>query len=181
MSGSNDTIPAGFRPVPEFPRYAINENGMVLSICPRNGRGKNRFWKDATIVKPSKDSDGYLMVCLCHEGRKQTLKIHSLVLTAFAGKCPNGMVCRHLDGNQNNNHISNLAWGSCYENSQDMILHGTSTRGEKHGRTKLTNADVLTIRARADNGETQTSIAKDFSISQSTVSLIVRREKWTHI
>lgn len=181
MSVSDNTIPAEFRVIAGFPRYAIDENGTVISVCSRNGRGKDRPWANASCVKPGIDSDGYQIVSLCHDGHKRTKSVHTLVLKTFIGPCPDGMVCRHLDGNQNNNHVSNLAWGTPYENSQDMVLHGTSTPGEKHGMGKLTASDVLAIRARAASGESQTSIAKDFPVTQSNVSLIVRRRKWKHI
>lgn len=181
MSDSNNTIPAGFRVIAGFPRYAINENGTVISVCSRNGKGKDRPWANANRVKPGTDRDGYQIVSLCHDGKKRTKSVHTLVLKTFIGPCSDGMVCRHLDGNQTNNHVSNLAWGTPYENSQDMILHGTSNKGDKHGMVKLTDADVMEIRRRYANGETQTSIAKDFDVTNSSVSLIVRRLKWNHI
>lgn len=181
MSDSDSTVPAGFRVIPGYPRYAIDENGIVMSVCPRNGKGKDKPWQYAMRVKPGTDRDGYQTVCLCHDGHKRTVKIHSLVLTVFVGPCPDGMVCRHLDGIRTNNHVSNLAWGTPCENSQDMILHGTSNKGGRHGMVKLTDADVLDIRARAASGESQTAIAKDFLVTQSNVSLIVRRRKWKHI
>lgn len=181
MSAVDSTVPAGFRQIQGFPRYAVNANGIVISICSRNGRGKDRFWENATQVKPGKDKDGYHIVCLCNDGHKRTLKVHALVLSTFVGPCPDGMLCRHLDGNRTNNHISNLAWGTPLDNSQDMVLHGTSNKGKKHGMAKLTDSDVLSIRERAADGESQTSIAKDFPITQSTISLIVRRKKWQHI
>ena len=181
MSDSDNTIPAGFRVIPGYPRYAIDASGKVMSVCSLNGRGQDRLWENATCVKPGTDRDGYHIICLCHGGHKRTVRVHAMVLTTFVGPCPDGMVCRHLDGNRNNNCISNLAWGTPLENSQDMILHGTSNKGDKHGMVKLTDADVLAIRTRAASGESQTSIAKDFPVTQSSISLIVRRKKWTHI
>lgn len=145
MSDSNNTIPAGFRVIPGYSRYAIDENGIVISVCSLNGRGKDRPWGNATRVKPNIDRDGYHIVCLCHDGHKRTLHVHALVLKTFAGPCSDGMVCRHLDGNKTNNHVSNLAWGTPKENSQDMILHGTSRKGDKHNMAKLTDSDVLAI------------------------------------
>lgn len=181
MPESNSSLPGGFRVIPGFPRYAIDENGTILSVCSRNGRGKDRPWENATRVKLGTDRDGYHIVCLCHDGRKRTTSVHTLVLKTFVGPCPDGMVCRHLDSNQTNNHISNLAWGTPRENSQDMILHGTSTPGERHGMVKLTEKDVVEIRSRYASGETQTAIAKDFPVTQTNISLIVLRRKWKHV
>lgn len=51
--------------------------------------------------------------------------VHRLVLEAFVGPCPEGMtVGRHLDDDPNNNHISNLAWGTVSDNSKDKVRNG---------------------------------------------------------
>jgi hypothetical protein len=91
------------------------------------------------------------------------------------------MVCRHFDGNQANNHVSNLVWGTPRENQNDRIRHGTSNLGERHGLSRLKADDVLAIRARAANGESQVDIAKDFFTRQSNISKIVLRQAWKHI
>jgi DNA invertase Pin-like site-specific DNA recombinase len=50
--------------------------------------------------------------------------------------------------------------------------------GEAHYRTTLTWTDVEEIRRRLATGEPQKAIAKDFGISQSTVSRIGNQETW---
>lgn len=107
--------------------------------------------------------------------------MHILVLTTFVGPCPSGMECRHIDGNPANNHKDNLAWGTRSENSQDKLLHGTHSRGDRSGLAKLTTADVLAIRARAANGESNVDIAKDFLVHETSICLIVRRKRWKHV
>jgi uncharacterized protein (DUF433 family) len=54
-------------------------------------------------------------------------------------------------------------------------------RGEEVESAKLTRRDVLEIVRRYNAGETQTSIARDFPVSQSAVSKIVRSENWAHV
>jgi hypothetical protein len=127
------------------------------------------------------DKDDYQQVQLAHNGQPKSMRVHALVLITFVGPCPDGMQCRHLDGNPTNNHVSNLAWGTPLENAQDTILHGTVGIGEKNGRSILNANDVLEIRSRAANGESQSVLAKNFGVTKSNISLIVRRKKWTHI
>lgn len=81
MSDSDNTIPAGFRVIPGFPRYAIDENGTVLSICPQNALGKNRPWSDARLVTFIKDKHGYNRVDLFHNGQSKRIAVHTLVST----------------------------------------------------------------------------------------------------
>lgn len=177
-----DSVPHGFRQIPGFPRYAINEHGMVLSICGHGfGAGTNRPWTDAKRLKPVIDRYGYPHVHLRHDGHRWKVSVHRLVLTTFVGSCPDGMECRHLDGNPANNHVSNLAWGTRPENSQDKVLHGTSSQGDKNGRSKLNDSDVLEIRRRAANGESRNAIANAFALDVSNVCLIVLRKTWKHI
>jgi hypothetical protein len=181
MSESDSIVPAGFRVIPGYPRYAIDENGTVLSVCPSSRWGKPMPWSIAKRLTFRKDRHGYYRVALHSDGRSQDISIHTLVLTIFVGARPDGMVCRHIDGNKNNNHVSNLSWGTPQQNSDDMALHGTSNLGERHGMSKLKAADVLAIRARAANGEKLAAIAKDFPVTENNISLIVLRRAWRHI
>lgn len=181
MSDHKSIIPEGFREIPGYPRYAINQSGTILSICVGGYEDKTRLWSDAKKINADTDKDGYPRVSLIHNGRRLTAKVHKLVLLTFVGQCPNGMQCRHLDGNKTNNHVLNLAWGTRAENANDKMLHGTTTKGEKSNTAKLTADDVIEIRKRFANGETQTAIAKDFSVTQSSISLIVLRQSWRHL
>ena len=182
MSDSDSTVPAGFRVIDGYPRYAINEHGDILSVCVRGGGWrKNLSWKDAKRMAIITDSYGYHRVSLIHNAKAKLVQIHVLVLTAFVSPRPNGMQCRHLDGCKSNNHVSNLAWGTPLENSADKILHGASNRGEKCYKAKLKAADVLEIRARAANGEKLAEIAKDFPVVPTGIFKIVRRETWKHV
>jgi len=180
MSDSDNTIPAGFRAIPGYPRYAIDEHGTILSICGR-GPGNIRHWKDALRVNPAIDKDGYRKVSLRHDGRGRQIFIHKLVLITFIGPRPVGHQCRHVDGNPENNHISNLAWGTSLENQHDRVCHGTDSRGERHGRVKLKDSDVLEIRRRAANGERISNITKDFPLDRQSIYRIVNRQSWKHI
>jgi len=181
MPDSNSNPPEGFRVIPGYPRYAIDKNGTILSICSRNGKGKDRSWDKATRVRLQKDKAGYHIVSLCRDGQQLTTKVHHVVLLTFVGARPDGMECRHLDGNRVNNHVLNLAWGTPTENSNDRALHGTMPKGEKCFNAKLTEDDVIEIRKRAANGETKKDINKDFPVDRSTISRIVNRLKWKHV
>lgn len=182
MSESDSTVPTGFRVIPGFPRYAIDENGTVLSVSAcGGGHRKPRHWKNAIRIACIKDKSGYHRVDIYHDGYSKRISVHTLVLLMFVGPCPDGMECRHIDGNRANNHVSNLAWGTRSENQRDRFLHGTSSLGENNGLSKLTASDVLEIRRRAANGETHIAIAKDFSVNRANISHIVRRLTWKHI
>src|SRR5271167_2615180 len=73
-------------------------------------------------LKPVSRYAGRLSVALSLPGLKPKWhQLHRLVLLAFVGPCPEGMECRHLDGNHLNNRLGNLEWNTHLVNMQDKI------------------------------------------------------------
>jgi len=61
-------------------------------------------------------------------------------------------------------------------------LHPESRpRGQKHGRSKLTESQVHEVREKANKGIFQYVIAQEYGVDRSTIGLIVRRKNWQHI
>ena len=125
-------------------------------------------------------SCGYEIVSIKVKGKAYTRYVHRLVASAFLG---DGEVVNHKDGIKNNNNLSNLEWTTQAENVQHAInTLGVSmvrnTKGSKNGRAKL-NLDIANdIRDSIANGSTQSSQAKLYKISPSTINDIVHNRKW---
>lgn len=124
---------------------------------------------------------GHQMISVKVDGRHTSRQVHRLVLEAFVGPCPEGMECRHLDGNPANNHVDNLRWGTHVDNMADRKAHGTNTTGEKHHKAQLTADDVYEIRRRCGSGEPVAKVARDYQMSWSAVDHIKHRRNWRHI
>ncbi len=134
-----------------------------------------KFWIERKLVK---DKDGYLTIILYHSNNKlQNYKVHKVVCELINGPCPQGMECRHLDGNKANNYPSNLIWGTKKENQADRIIHGTDTRGEKSWNSKLKSQDISVIKY-LNNFCSQIEISKIYNISPSVVSSIINNKSW---
>lgn len=73
---------------------------------------------------------------------------------------------------------NHLSWKTPAENQADRLVHGTDTRGEKHGSSKLTEADVREIRILAQS-MTQKEIAKLFSVSTGHISDVISMRRWS--
>ena len=97
------------------------------------------------------------------------------------GPRPEGMECRHLNGDRKDNRIENLRWGTRAENAQDRVIHGTDSKGERSGQAKLTEWDVVAIRSLAESEIPRDIIAEAHQVSQSTVSEIYTRQTWRHL
>jgi hypothetical protein len=111
-----------WRPVVGFEgQYEVSDHGQVVSL--RSG--------DRLVRKLHIDACGYLRVSFKVGDRTANRRVHSLVAEAFVGPRPDGMVVRHLDGNQLNNRPANLRYGTQAENAQDMLIHGTQRNARK--------------------------------------------------
>ena len=111
-----------FRQIDGFPAYRISRDGEIQS-CWSRGSPK-RMTDDWHPLKPIR-GDHYLIVNLSDGVRKHTKLIHRLVLAAFVGPCPPGLVCCHNDGDPTNNHVDNLRWDTYAANEADKVRHGT--------------------------------------------------------
>lgn len=129
------------------------------------------------VVAPFKTKSGYYIVNLHFDIPGKKL-VHRLVLETF---CPNtdkerGLV-NHIDGNKENNYLSNLEWCSRIENAQHAMRIGTfrpqDRCGEKHPKCKLTQAQVQEIKSRltGKRGE-QRKLATEYHVSEATISEI---------
>lgn len=108
-------------------------------------------------------------------------QVSRLVCAAFHGPCPEGMECCHNDGNKLNNAAWNLRWDTHRANIVDRTNHGSLPIGEKHHQAKLTERDVINMRAMHANGASIVSIAKEFGVAVPTAGDVVRRKNWRHI
>ncbi|MCX4325165.1 MAG: NUMOD4 motif-containing HNH endonuclease [Lachnospiraceae bacterium] len=160
--------------IPGYPGYYADESGEIFSK------------RSGSIRRLSKRMhNGYYRVNVRDSGhpvRTHAEPVHKLVLNAFVGMKPDGLVCRHLNGNPLDNRIGNICWGTPKENAQDAMRHGTASclrHGENAVASKLTLDDVITIRKMYSEGHLQKEIAGVFSISQHHVSDIIHGKTWT--
>lgn len=90
--------------------YQVSSYGNVRS-----------YYRGGRILKPKKDKDGYLEVCLRKNNKSKYFKIHRLVAFVFIENTDNLPQVNHIDENKMNNNINNLEWCDCYYN----INYGT--------------------------------------------------------
>lgn len=105
-------------------RYEVSSLGGVRS---RNGR-----WSDGApkAMRPTAIPGGYLTVALYLPAGRVTHLVHRMVAESFHSRNGHDLV-RHLDGNKQNNHASNLMWGTPSENTVDSVTHGTHRNTRK--------------------------------------------------
>jgi hypothetical protein len=169
-----------FKPISEFPGYRVSQYGVVQSCWTRHAR-PTRMTGTWLTLKPINRGHGYLSVNLSKDGKKKARSIHRLVLEAFVGPCPPGMICCHGDGDPKNNRHENLRWDSPKSNSDDAFRHGTLCRGESARQAKLLEADVLEIRTLRSEGVKLGVLAEHFGVGVENIRAIVCHRSWRHL
>lgn len=162
-----------------FPTHVVSKVGKIYSKSRQDSLGRNRKGKE---LREYNNGSVYPHVWICCDGERFLLKISRLVLTTFVGPCPDGMECRHMDGNPKNNRLDNLCWGTHRENIQDRTRAGTTACGERQGRSVLKEQDVHIIRyldkTRLFRYE---DLAFQFGVSISTIWQVVKGITWNHL
>ena len=90
---------------------------------------------------------------------------------------------RHMCPNVPNRKCYNpehLQVGTRKQNMEDMVVYGRSQTGTKNYHSKLTEDDVISIRA-IRNMFLLSELAEMFSVDQALISMIVNRKIWKHV
>lgn len=111
-------------------KYEVSDLGNVRSLnYGRSGKIK--------VLSPA-IKKGYLNVILYKKGEKRKMfRVHRLVVTAFIGPIPKGMVVNHINENKLDNRLSNLEICTVTQN----INHGT--RNERLAKAKNKQLDLI--------------------------------------
>ena len=154
--------PEEWRPIPGYSGYEASSLGRIRS----RQKVLSQYGKRYLHVSTSPRRNGS-----CHTS------VHVLVALAFHGERPEGHQAAHRDDDKTNNRPGNLRWATPLENHADMVVSGTHAKGEGHGMSKLTAADVLMIRE--VDGETRKALAERFGVDVSTIRRVLNRRTWS--
>lgn len=187
--------------------YSVSNLGRVRRDAPPSRQGGICFV--GRIMKPIVTPFGYHRIMLTAFGKRQWRPVHRLVLDAFRGAHPD-LFTNHKDGKKTNNRLSNLEWVTHRENMAHAVQTGlyptgerngshryperragmrngrhtkpeSTCRGEKQHSAKLTEQQVRDIRATPLRCGTQAHLARQYSVSATLISAIIKRKIWTHI
>lgn len=158
-----------------FEKYFISSDGEVYSDK----------YKDRRKLKLRKNSKGYLYVNLCKDGKYRSIEVHRLVAQEFLQDFSSSLQVNHIDGNKENNSMSNLEMVSQADNIKHAVDTGllTPKHGKDHWASKLCDEDIIRIRKLYSEGTKVCDIYKMYKdkISRETISQIVNNRIWKHI
>ncbi|HEU03187.1 hypothetical protein LCGC14_0273470 [marine sediment metagenome] len=152
--------------------YEVSDRGQV--------RSHHRGGRPLRIIYRKRDDRPY--VNLCAHGERKLRAVYHLVLEAFVGPCPDGLEACHEDGDVRNNCLQNLRWDTKAANEADKLRHGTRSRGERHGMSKLEPQDVKIIRSQQpQDWSAAKELGEAFGVDPGTILHIWSRKTWRHI
>lgn len=133
------------------PNYEVSDQGRVRNVV--TGR----------ILCGGRAGRGYRTVQL---GAGNHRYVHTLVLEAFVGSRPTGLVACHDDDDTDNNALSNLRWDTQAANVRDAIESGAHPASQRGTRPHARAGEVAELRAR---GMSLRKIATQLGMSYGAV------------
>lgn len=153
-----------------------------------NQRAPDRFWAKV-------DKSGGPDACWEWQGTRapnrygsvtfhnRAVSTHRLAWELTHGPITDGLWVLHRCDNPPCCNPAHLFLGTPTDNAQDRNAKGraNTARGERTGHAKLTDAQVLDIRARYAAGETGRALAREYGVSPAAVSNIMTGKRWRHL
>lgn len=145
-----------------------------------------RVWSEQSrkFMRQYLDKNGYCKVELrsadlppkkCHR-----YSVHRLIMeNFFPFDGMENFQVNHIDGDKTNNHLENLEWVSCQENIHHAIISGL--RAKKNGAAKLSSQQVIEIYQRANKGERNIDLGKEYGVHPDTIGKIRRKKIWKEL
>lgn len=131
----------------------------------------NGCWE---CVSHKKDKDGYTR--LRRKGRD--IYLHRLIYELKVGEIPSEAVILHSCDNPACFNIEHLSAGTNVENQIDKVKKKRQAKGERNGRSKITEDDVRKIRSDKRSGK---AIGAEYGISDAMVYDIKNFKNWKHV
>ncbi len=150
---------------------------------------EERFWEKVTkstkpdgcwlwTVKPKSKKSPYAAIKIRGKGSQM---VHRFSYELHYGPIPDGLCVCHRCDTPLCIRPDHLFLGTLADNNSDMASKGRAARGEGHGWSKLTDAQVVEIRALRKSGLLYREIGERFGITPENVGYIIRRVRWKHV
>jgi hypothetical protein len=167
-----------------YERYGkpITAEAICAFTKQRSRNGESQCWKWTGCTH----KNGYGFFSWRHLGRQYRVGAHQFSWLIHRGEIPRGLCVCHSCDNRACVNPDHLWVGTPKENTADMIAKGRMRvgdhKGSKNGRAKLTESQVLEIRAKfKSHVVTAKMLAKEFRVNKQVIDKIMQRGTWNHL
>ena len=116
------------------------------------------------------------------DNTRRSVRAHRLAYELFVGPIPPGMCVCHSCDNRQCVNPSHLFLGTLQDNADDRDRKGRNRPppyGESNGQSKLTENDVMEIRAAV--GLTNIALARRFGVGRKAILDVRHNTTWRHL
>jgi len=161
-------------------RYLIVERDGTIHRCTRASvDGKLLSDKWLPVKVQIHKATGRVYFNMTWRGITKSVLVNRVVALRFLPNPLELPQVNHIDGNKENNAVTNLEWASSSANERHAHRTGLkSGRGSANSNAKLNAQAVSAIRASDD---CVADLAIKYGVSRSTIIGILKRRTWTHI
>lgn len=152
-------------------KYAATRDGRIWSL---------NYHREHYIgeLNGKIDKDGYRQIALRKDNKTKYFHVARLIALIFIPNPDNFPQINHIDGIKTNNVVSNLEWcTSSYNIKHSFEVLGKNQKGSRNNNSRLTEYQVTAIWF-LKGIKRQIEIAKTFSVSEDTISMIHRQTTW---
>ena len=152
--------------IKKFPAYSIDDKGVVRVI------------ETGKVKKQSLGKNGYYYVTLYNDGYAKKLYIHRLLMETFVPNPEGKATVNHKNGIKTDNRLENLEWATHAEN----LSHALKVGLRKPRDRKLNKHQLKEIydKFRNSTSETITSLAQEYGVSLTQLSIWIRKYAEEH-
>lgn len=184
-----------WKQIPEYEGFYEASNLGNIRALKRVVKRKDSLYTIGTshILKPYKNSKGYLCVDLYKNGIRTKYKVHRLIATTFIPNPQNKPYIDHINTNKEDNSVTNLRWVTSKENKnnpltrklhsdiqsrKDIIEKCFRARERNHSKTRRIpvaqmDKNGITIKVYPSIGDAE----KDNRISKGHISEVLKGKR----
>lgn len=174
-----------WKDIPKFEGYyQISNLGNIRSldrVVTRKHLHPNKI--TGVHIKYSINTKGYIYARVNVNAKKTIIYPHRYVALLFIPNPENKPEVNHKKGIKKDNRASELEWVTRKENMRHAMDTGLNdSNGEKSGKAKLKNEDIINIRNEYKGKYGQyCELGRRYGVSNNNIKDIVNRVTWRHI
>lgn len=127
--------------------YQVSNLGRIKSLKRyKQNHSKLQLVEEKILKQYVNKRNGYCYVMLCNNVKEKTCRVHKLVAITFLNNNNNYNTIDHIDGNKQNNCVTNLEWVTQKENIIRALKNGLKNNNNQKIKITQLSKDMKIIK-----------------------------------